>query len=311
MIVQSPPADALSDVLASLRARARCSISLVAGGDWAVGFHPPAHLKVNVLRRGACWLLAEGADSARLAAGDCVVIAGAAFTLASAPDVAPVPAREVFAQDSLAARIGAGEDVSILGGSVEVDPVDGAFLTGALPPVMVIRGGAAASISWLLAELDREWDSTAPGARLICSDLLRMIFVHALRSRIASDRDLGVGWFAGLADPRIARALHALHADPTRGWTVEALAREAGQSRSAFAAAFRRRLGQTPMDYLAAWRMRLAAVRLRATTQPIATIAADLGYASDSAFSASFRRLRQVSPARYRRSQRPDQPAGA
>lgn len=50
------------------------------------------------------------------------------------------------------------------------------------------------------------------------------------------------------------------------------------------------------MDYLAAWRMRLAAVRLRATTQPIATIAADLGYASDSAFSASFRRLRQVSP---------------
>ncbi len=62
---------------------------------------------------------------------------------------------------------------------------------------------------------------------------------------------------AFLSDPLVGRALSALHEDPARGWTVEALAELAGLSRSAFAARFADAVGQTPLKYLAAWRPRL------------------------------------------------------
>ncbi|MBD0417288.1 AraC family transcriptional regulator [Tianweitania sp. Rool2] len=303
-MVQEQSHDALSDILTAIQARAVCSISLVAGGDWAIQFPMPAQIKFNAVRRGACWLLVGGQEPALLSSGDCVVIAQSAFTLASGPSITPIPAREIFGENSMAAQIGEGDGFSILGGSVAVDKIDGLFLAQALPPTMVIRGGSAASISWLLSELDREWDSGAPGARLLCNDLLRIIFIQVLRSRIESGLLPASGWFAGLGDPRIARALHAIHADPARSWTVEALARLAGQSRSAFAAEFRRRLDQAPMDYLTSWRMRLAATHLRSTTLSIPQIASKLGYDSDSAFSARFRRVQGTSPAQYRRSHR-------
>ena len=40
---------------------------------------------------------------------------------------------------------------------------------------------------------------------------------------------------AALADPRISRALEAVHSDPGSSWTVEGLAKSAGMSRSVFA----------------------------------------------------------------------------
>ncbi|MGV6871897.1 helix-turn-helix transcriptional regulator [Pseudochelatococcus sp. B33] len=88
--------------------------------------------------------------------------------------------------------------------------------------------------------------------------------------------------------------------EPARGWTVDSLARIAGQSRSAFAERFRLTIGTSPIDYLATWRMRLAAARLRRGDEPLPRIARSLGYTSDSAFAATFRRTLGHSPARYR-----------
>ena len=311
VIVQNAPSDLLSDILGTLHAQAVCSISLTAGGTWGVSFPMPSNIKFNAVRRGTCWLLVEGQHAVQLQAGDCVLIAGSSFALASAPDTPTVSARQIFAADPLAANTGSGDDFSILGGSVKIDAAQGNMLAQALPPVLVIRGSSAASIAWLLGELDREWDSSAPGARLICNDLLRMIFVQALRTFLAQSPTQATGWLAGMADPRIARALEAMHADPAHSWSVEALAKRAGQSRSGFAALFRQRLGQSPMDYLTAWRMRLAAGALRDTDRPIADIGATLGYSSDSAFGTSFRRVQQVSPARYRREHRAAPPVAS
>lgn len=302
MIVQTQSADVLSDILATVQAQARCSISLKAGGSWGIDFPMPSHLKFNAVRKGRCWLRLEGQDPILLQAGDCVVVAGAPFVLSSEPEGPTISAREVFASDSLAATIGDGDDFSILGGSVEVDGMDGVLLTQALPPVMTIRGDRAASIGWLLTELDREWNSTAPGARLISNDLLRMIFVHVLRLHLASEDARAQNWLSGLANINIARALHAIHGSPAHAWTVESLAHEAGQSRSAFAARFRNLLGEAPMEYLTKWRMRLAATKLRTTPASISEIAIAVGYNSDTALSATFRRVNQMSPAQYRRA---------
>jgi AraC-like DNA-binding protein len=302
VIVQNQTADVLSDVLATIQAQARCSISLRAGGRWGVDFPMPSHLKFNAVRKGRCWLRLDGQPPIELQAGDCVVVAGAPFILSSEPEGPTISAREVFASDSLAASLGDGDDFSILGGSVMVDGTDGVLLTQALPPVMTIRGERAASIGWLLNELDSEWSSAAPGARQISNDLLRMIFIHVLRIHLASDNAHAQNWLSGLTDINIARALQAIHSKPAQNWTVEGLAHEAGQSRSAFAARFKSLLGEAPMEYLTNWRMRLAATKLRSTQASISEIAIAVGYKSDTSLSATFRRLHQMSPAQYRRA---------
>ncbi|MFC5359316.1 AraC family transcriptional regulator [Azospirillum himalayense] len=314
MIVQNAPADVLSDVLRLMQARTLCSARLAARGDWSIRFQPPHTIKFNVVTAGTCWIRADGPGGAdapqRLDAGDCFVVVRGGFVLASAPDLPPVPADEVFRGPDGVARIDAADgapngadEVRFLGGSVRFDRLDGGLLFDLLPRLLMIRGGApgAAPVGWLLEQLDREWRGGTVGSQLACNDLLRLMFVHALRTHLSEQPPQGANWLAASLDPSIGRVLGAIHAEPCRNWTLAELAGIAGRSRSGFAAAFRERVGMPPIDYLMRWRMRLAATRLRQGQDSISVIAASLGYLSDSAFSATFRRIMGVSPARYRK----------
>ncbi|MCJ8151704.1 AraC family transcriptional regulator [Shinella sedimenti] len=305
MIVQNLQ-DPLSDVLSAIDARALFSVRFAAGGSWSVAFPPPGYLKFNAIREGGTWLIPQGEAPLRIEAGDCLVVSGKAFTLCSDLNMKQIAAAEVFAGGNLDVSVGDGRDFVLLGGSVNLDTVDGSLLTDALPPIVVVDREEAGPIGWLLEQLDLEWNSTAPGARIACNDLLRLVFIHVLRAYMARQTSQHPGWLAGLADARLAPALRAIHADPSHRWTVEALASLAGQSRSGFAERFRAIVGASPIDYLAGWRMRLAAARLRRGNEPLPKIAQSLGYASDSAFAASFRRTLGQSPARYRALHRDD-----
>ncbi len=56
------------------------------------------------------------------------------------------------------------------------------------------------------------------------------------------------------------------------------------------------------MQYLARWRMQLAASALAARTSAgVAEVAAEVGYASEAAFSRAFKKLVGVPPAAWRR----------
>lgn len=299
MIVQNTP-DALSDILSAIDARALFSVRFSAGGPWSVAFPPPPYLKFNAIRHGSAWVISEGEAPLRINAGDCLVVSGKPFTICSDPRLKPIPASAVFIDGGLDVTIGDGEDFVLLGGSVNLDTVDGALLTDALPPAVLIPREDAGPISWLLEQLDREWNGAASGSRIACNDLMRLIFIYVLRAYLERENAHYPGWLAGLASARIAPALRAMHAEPARQWTVNELANITGQSRSAFAERFRATVGASPIDYLAAWRMRLAAARLRRGDEPLPRIAQSLGYASDSAFAASFRRIVGQSPARYR-----------
>ncbi|MFI5408825.1 AraC family transcriptional regulator [Kaistia sp. UC242_56] len=304
MIVQIMPSDALSAILNAINAVALCSISLQAGGDWGIRFAAPANIKFKVVRHGGCWLLTADQAPVQLEAGDCFVVTNGAFDLASTPDATMVAAQDVFSGSGVAAQLGEGNDFAILGGSVRLDTIDGVVLSDALPRILVIKGDAAAPIAWLLDQLDREWDSGAPGAQLMCNDLLRLAFIHVLRAHLAQRAANDTGWLSGLTDRHIAPVLQAVHAEPERNWTLTELSRLAGQSRSSFAARFKQRVGVAPLDYLTRWRMRLAAGKLRRGVEPVSSIGATLGYRSDSAFGASFHRIYGTSPSRYRKEQK-------
>ncbi len=70
-------------------------------------------------------------------------------------------------------------------------------------------------------------------------------------------------------------------------------------SRSSFAARFKATVGEPAIEYLTRWRMMLAADRLSRTGVSISSIAADLGYESDSAFSAAFKRVFGCAPRKF------------
>src|SRR6202020_1509439 len=106
---------------------------------------------------------------------------------------------------------------------------------------------------------------------------------------------------AGLMDDRLAVSIRAMHGDLARGWTVETLAREAGLSRSAFAATFKAVTGDTPLDYLTGWRMYRAKVLLRGSALSLMEIAARVGYDTDTALSRAFRRFEGIAPGEWRR----------
>jgi AraC-like DNA-binding protein len=78
------------------------------------------------------------------------------------------------------------------------------------------------------------------------------------------------------------------------------LARAAAMSRTSFAERFRDVAGMPPRAYLNRWRMMLARRALRDADVSVGSLATDLGYASESAFSTAFKREVGESPLRYR-----------
>jgi AraC-like DNA-binding protein len=169
-----------------------------------------------------------------------------------------------------------------------------------LPTTVGRHPGLRGAVDLLGAELDRP----RPGADAMVTALLDVLLLHILRAwlddRAATGRP--TGWAAALADPPVAAALRAVHAEPARAWTVAELGTRAGLSRSAFARRFTALVGRPPLAYLTWWRMALAARRLRAGGAPVAAVAREVGYGSEFAFAAAFKREFGTPPGAYRRT---------
>jgi AraC-like DNA-binding protein len=141
------------------------------------------------------------------------------------------------------------------------------------------------------------------GGECIRLGLGELIFIEVIRRHLATlGRDRG-GWLAGLRDAVVGRTLALLHRRPSEPWTLGALALEAGVSRSVLAERFTRLVGHPPMQYLTRWRVQLAARLLADGGRKVAAVAQHVGYASEAAFSRSFKRIAGTSPAEWRAAQ--------
>ena len=130
------------------------------------------------------------------------------------------------------------------------------------------------------------------GGECMLGRISELMFVDVVRRYLETLPESRTNWLSGLRDPYVGRALTALHEDPARDWTLEALAQEAALSRSAFAERFAEFVGQPPMQYLTNWRMQLATNYLRNGTDSIAAVANRVGYDSEAAFSRAFKKSR-------------------
>ncbi|MGC4086827.1 MAG: AraC family transcriptional regulator [Polyangiaceae bacterium] len=103
-------------------------------------------------------------------------------------------------------------------------------------------------------------------------------------------------------DRHVARAIALMQQMLSKDLDVKQLARAVGLSRAAFAKRFVAATGCSPHRFLQALRLERAAVLLTEGDQGLAEIAAQVGYASEFAFSRAFKRHHGVAPSVYRRS---------
>jgi AraC-like DNA-binding protein len=163
-------------------------------------------------------------------------------------------------------------------------------IVAALPPLLVIPIHVLSGLCPALDLLFAEAAQRRCGSRLLADRLFEVVLIQLFRWLMDHPDQVGLthGLFRGMAHPRLARALVALHREPHEMWTLQRLATEAHMSRSTFAHVFRTIMACTPMAYLTEWRLILAASMLR-QGQPQKSVAAELGFATASSLSRAFK----------------------
>ena len=171
-------------------------------------------------------------------------------------------------------------------------------------PTLVVEPTAEDKVGALIASTVREIaarvEMPAPGTQAILGRLMELLFIEVLRRHIARLPAGSKGWFAALNDPIVGRTLQLLHADPARRWTIDQIAREVGSSRTVVAERFKALLGRPPIDYVTSWRIQLAGERLLIGNESPASIAASVGYESETAFIRAFKRITGMTPGSWR-----------
>ena len=309
VIVRKMTLDPLSDVLSLLKPRNYMSAGFDAGGDWSIQFpDQQKSIKTGAIVSGACWLSVEGvAEPVYLETGDCFLLpSGRPFRMASHLSVPPVPAAEIFAAVSTGGMVThkGGGDVCLVSSRFALAGHHADMLLALLPPIIHIQSDDdQAGLRWLVEHMVQELRDQRPGGFLVAQHLAHMMLVQALRLHLAEGAKGGIGWLFALADKQIGPVISAIHANPARHWSLQTLAEQAGMSRSTFALKFKETVGTSAIDYLTRWRIVLASDRLVNSDDPISVIAFSLGYASESAFSTAFKRLKGCPPRHYSRNQ--------
>ncbi len=298
--------DALTDVLRRLRLRTNVFLHSSFCGAWAVGTSGQGKAAFHVIARGDCWLHLAGEAPVPLQGGDLLVFPRDAAHLISSRPAPPgpgVPLNRPAQGDT------PGPATSLVCGYFEFDSRAWNPIVEALPEVIVLRGGEypdMESMDALIRLIINEAEGVRTGADVMLDRLCDALFIHVVRAvmrRAPSD----AGYLAALADRHLSLALRDMHARPAEPWTVDALARAAGMSRSAFAGRFHQIVGMTPLRYLTRWRMQLARDWLSEPGLAIIDIAERAGYGSEAAFTRAFKRVFALTPGEARRRSRQTQ----
>jgi transcriptional regulator GlxA family with amidase domain len=154
----------------------------------------------------------------------------------------------------------------------------------------------------LIALAVNETVNQGAGSETVLAKLAELMFLEVVRRHVAALPPESCGWLAGLRDPQVGHALALMHGHPARDWTLEALARAVGMSRSAFADRFAGVVQESPMRYLTRWRMQLAKGLLESHGTGVAQVAAEVGYESEAAFNRAFKKCFGTPPGAWRRA---------
>ena len=295
--------DTLSEILTSLTVERVATVRFESQGAFALRFAGYRRLKFGAVLLGRFTLQVDGDTPLSLEEGDCYLQTDErAYTISNASE-RPAQSGDVFfataRDENGVVRLGEDEPERIMiGGCFIFDEQGDAWLRAALPLVVHIAASSSysASLRTTLGMLRVETESAGAGQAIVVDRLVDILLVQALRAHSAATQASDASWLAGLADPRIGKALRRFHDAVDANWTVATLASAAGMSRSAFAARFHARVGMAPLEYLTRWRMVRIRRALIDSEVPFATIAARNGYRSRTSCSQLFKRTFGYTP---------------
>ncbi|MBB95198.1 MAG: AraC family transcriptional regulator [Rhodobacteraceae bacterium] len=307
-----PLGDPLGEILHLLKLTGTFYCQSRLSAPWGItipGF--PDVMSFGVVIAGRAWMRVGDDPAFEIQKGDLVLMThDAPIHLFSDPgarlmQLEDLPIRKVTELFETVEYGGGGAECSIMYGLARLDHASSPMLMALLPDVLKIDPWEEESGSWMQGTLQfiaREARELRPGGETVITRLADVLVIEAIRRWLNGAPEANRGWLKAARDPQVGRAIVAIHRDPAAEWSVDTLARVAGMSRSAFAARFTGLVGTPAMQYLAEWRMNLARRRLRDTDQPVASIAADVGYQSEPAFNRAFKRVFGSTPGQARRT---------
>lgn len=166
-----------------------------------------------------------------------------------------------------------------------------------LPPLLCVPLSQVPGLDLAQQLLFSEALGSRCGRHAVADRLAEVLVVQLLRHAL-SQHLVDAGVMAGLSDPRLARTLSAVHADPAQAWSLDTMAATAGMSRARFAAHFNQTVGVPPGDYLTGWRMGVARHLLRKGFA-VKQVASQVGYASPGAFGRVFQKRVGATPSQW------------
>jgi AraC-like DNA-binding protein len=322
--------DALSEVLSAVRLSGSVFFDVTAKSPWVAEAPPAAQIasevmpgaqhaiEYHVVTRGSCWISLVGdaeSEPVRLEQGDIAVIPhGDPHAVSSEAGMRAKPDLEMHRRpkddNALPFMLRTGgegpSDTHLICGFFSCDVRPFNPLLDSLPRLMRVGPHVSHGSNGLLDQFIRfataEMGNKRAGSQSILNRLSELMFVEVVRLHMGQLANNNTGWLAGLRDSTVGRALTLLHGRPTHAWTLEELASESGASRSVLADRFTHLVGYPPIQYLAQWRMQMAARRLTDPGVSIASVAYEVGYESEAAFSRAFKKLVGRSPGQWRKS---------
>lgn len=309
--------DPMSDVLRAVRltgayfylveAASQWSVNSVAARDLAPRILPEVEhlISYHILVSGSCWGGIEGERQVEMRAGDVILFPhGDAHFMSSQEGFRSDDALYTSASARFPSTVYLGPDEKretiFVCGFLGCDVRPFNPLIASLPRQLRVPGIAAGWLSQFTRQAVAESGQPRVGSDTMLTRMAELMFIEVMRHYLAELPANQTGWLRGLRDDVVGAALMRLHEKPAHPWTIADLASEIATSRTVLAERFSDIVGVPPMLYLTRWRLQLASQRLVHSSAKVASIATQVGYDSEAAFSRAFKRETGMSPAAWR-----------
>ena len=306
--------DSLGGLLDAPRARGAFALRTVMRSPWSLRVLSESPVTLLAGVSGEAWIVPDDGEPVRIGRGDIAVTrAPAHYNVADSPATQPtvvihpgqrcadLDGNSVLEEFTQGVRTWGndpnGSTVFIVGAYEHLSDVSDRLLR-ALPPVLSLARNEWESP--LVSLFCDEVVKNEPGQAAVLDRLLDLLLTAVLKAWFGRRQISAPEWWQFQGDRIVERALHAMHDNPARPWTLATLAAESGASRASLARRFHELVGEPPMTFLTNWRMALAADLLCQPDATVSSVAERVGYATPFSFSAAFKRVRGLSPQEHR-----------
>jgi len=302
--------DALTDILNTLRLTSSLYFRTELTSPWGVTVPAKARVaRFHIVVRGQCWLQVEDGEGLHMSNGDLIVVPhGVSHSIADTPSSAVRPLDDVLSEVSYTGEGplvygGGGAGCCLVCGEFSFEDLGKHPLLENLPEKLFVTGAENYNTKWLdsaIGFIAHEAAKREPGAQAIIDRLSEIILIQVIRATLeASDEQ--IPFLSMFGDQRVNKVLSAIHSEPADNWTVERLGGIVNMSRSYFSSRFTKLANMTPLQYVIFVCLQKASRLLIESSAGLSSVADQIGYQSEAAFSQSFVKQFGVRPGEFRR----------